>query len=709
MLVVFSSSSPCILAAGEIDADSSRVPGLELFGKGKDDLAIKNFDIQPEGDDEKISKEDKLKQSGSSLSPEAISVYEEYLKNSPFDQYAAIFATRVANNYYDKAMNMEKEMNKMPQGPEKIEMSIKVKDAYAAAIPKFQRIVKNYLQSEYGPKSFYLLAWCYTNSKDLKKGAETFLEYCDFDSKSEKPDLGNISNAKLSAADNYFQLALSLDKEGKGIREKAEPELAGNSEDKPKSEVEKNEVKEDVEKDKKINGTPAKVPEIPILAPVPAISEKNDKNAEGSPGKMLAKANELEKDAKKYYEESTRQLLELLGPWRKKDGILGSDNSEKILLPIENGTILLAYVYDGSGDKEKACKVLAEFLKDYPNSKQVTVAMFRLGTLYRQMEKSDLAAQLLETLTTDFPESKEGKMALASLGRSMYDIEKYDKSIESFKKILEQNIELQVPVMRWAAEKLSDCGGTHPKEGAEIAYKIASQLLEMLKKPVYADWLPKDKALEIERNPAEEKKMLVSLREKVLFDAATASFWSENYNGAVKLLDELLKKGQIYDPKDETPYCIDSRMLRAMAYRKLKNQKDAIRDYAGISMIAMASKKNSLYFKAQCLCGDTYIEQLDYMKAYGAFSTTAMLDPQEKNPDVPKQEMEEQSEWIEYAMYKSTICANKLGMAKEKEGLIGKYRKYFPSGKFITEINKLATTSAPADADDNNKKTENNK
>ena len=100
------------------------------------------------------------------------------------------------------------------------------------------------------------------------------------------------------------------------------------------------------------------------------------------------------------------------------------------------------------------------------------------------------------------------------------------------------------------------------------------------------------------------------------------------------------------------------------------------------------------------------MEQPDYVQACGVFSTTAMLNPQEKNPDVPEQEMKEQSEWIEYAIYKSVMCTDKLNMAKEKESLIGKYRKYFPSGKFITKIDKLSTTSAPADVDDKNKKTE---
>ncbi len=631
---------------------------------------------------------------------EAISAYEDYLDNCPAGQYAAAFAARVANTYYEKAKEMAKLTGKMPQGAEKIEKNIRVREAFAAAIPKFQRIVKDYPQSEYGPEAFYLLAWCYTNAKDFKKGAETFLEYCDFDSKSVKPDLENIADAKLRAADNYFQFASSLGKEARAIREKAQTALSVKSDEEHKPEGEKTEE----EVDEKIEKTPAETLETPTSTPV---DEK--KNAGDSPEKMLAKANDLEKDATKYYAESIRHLLELLDTLRNKGGRLESDKSERILAVIENGTILLGYVYDGAGDREKACKVFTEFLKDYSKSIQMPAVMFHLGKLYRQMGKPDLAAQVLEKLFTNFPESKEGRMSLPSLGRSMYDIEKYDKAIESFNKILTQKMGLSIPVMRWAAEKLSDCGGTHPKEGAEIASRIAGQLLGMLEKPVYADWLPKAKVLKARENPEEEKKMLVVLREKVLFDAANASFWSEDYKGAVRLLDDLLKKGQTYDPKNETPYYIDGRTLRAMAYRKIENYKDAIRDYTDISMAAMTSKKSSLYFKAQCLCGDTYMEQPDYVQACGVFSTTAMLNPQEKNPDVPEQEMKEQSEWIEYAIYKSVMCTDKLNMAKEKESLIGKYRKYFPSGKFITKIDKLSTTSAPADVDDNNDKTEKNK
>lgn len=596
---------------------------------------------------------------------DALIVYEDYVRNCPADQYAGAISARIAKVYYDRATEMSKEAEKLPQGQEKLEKTNAAREAFRQAIPKYERIVDNYLQSEHGPQSAYLLAYCKTYAKDLKGGAEMFIRYCEIDSKRKNPNLENIADAKLRTADNYFQLAGNLEKEAKALEEKS---------------------RRIISQEKQAPG------EQSPLAPTEekTQTETTDENKSDDPKIAIAEAAKLQKQAKEYYAESIKHLNELLGPWREKGGILENDNSQKTLTSLENATALLGWAYDGSGDKDKACKAFSDFLKKYPKSKQVPVCMFRLGSIYLEMGKPDIAAQILEKLSSDYPQSNEGKQALSSLGRSMYDIGKYDKSIEAFGKILAQNVDINVQTLRWALEKLPDCGGTHPKQGAEIAVKFGEKLLAMLKKPNFADWVGKDNAVALENNPKEAAKTTQILKEKILFDTATASFWAGNFEGTIKYLDELLSN-------DKTPYYVDGRFLRAEAYRALKRGKDAIRDYSEIGMVGTTSKKYSLYFKAQCLTGTTYAEMEEYQKALGAFHIISVNDPSEKNPDISEEEHNERLKWIEYAIYWDAFANAKLGKEAEKQSLVEKYLKFFPNGKFAQDINKLPTASTTSD------------
>ncbi len=624
---------------------------------------------------------------------DALVVYEDFVRNCPADQYAGPISARVAKVHYDRATQMAKEAEKLPQGQEKLEKTQAARDAFKSAIPKYERIVNNYLQSEHGPQSCYLLAYCQTYSKDLKGGAGTFLKYCDIDLKRKKPNYGDIADAKLRVADNYYQLASALDKEAKALKEKTGILISEKKDGAPAPSPEPEAPEsESPEEEKDLSpATTAKDGQAPAD---PAAVAKTDSD----PKAVLAEAAKLEKEAKGYYSESIKNLSELLGPWLDKGGSLESDNSPKTQSSIETATALIGWAYDGLDEKDKACKAFADFMKKYPTSKQIPVCMFRLGSIYLEMDKPDLAAQVLEKLASDYPSSNEGKQALSSLGRSMYDIGKYDKSIEAFSKILVQNIDLSIPVMRWIVEKLPDCGGTHPKEGAEIAVRFAEKLLKLLDKPNFVDWVGREKAAEIEKDPKEAKKMLSILKEKVLYDAANASFWAGNFESSVKFLDELLLA-------QNTPYYVEGRFLRAEAYKAMKKYNEAVNDYSAISMMAMTAKKISLQFKAQCLTGDAYVDMDEFQKAAGAFNIIAMCDPSEQNPDVPEQERKDRLEWIEYALYKAALCQAKLGLNEEKGNLIAKYRKYFPSGKFISDLDKMPT-AAPASPSQAPKKTD---
>ena len=66
-----------------------------------------------------------------------------------------------------------------------------------------------------GKSSAYLLAWCYTNSRQFVRGAELFLKFADLETNWEKPEqrnMGQVADAKLRTAENYVQKAVRLEK-----------------------------------------------------------------------------------------------------------------------------------------------------------------------------------------------------------------------------------------------------------------------------------------------------------------------------------------------------------------------------------------------------------------------------------------------------------------------------------------------------------------
>lgn len=619
------------------------------------------------------------------LTGDALTIYEDYLRNCPTDQYAGPLAARVAKVYYDKASKLAEETNKLPQGPEKVQKMKETKEAFKVAISKYIRVVENYSNTDFGISSYYLLGWCYSNSQDFLKAAETFLAYCEKESQNEKKkDTPNISDSKLRVGENFYQYASFLEKEAKNLRDKAESQ---NKDKKTEADVQ-----------------PASAP-VPIAPSVSAIpTEAKDKRSKdmGKPEavqsdaaglkpqdnekpltakQMSAKADELDKLAKKYFRESIKHLKELTGTWCAKGGILENEKSPKTLSALENAYALIGWAYDGVDEKENACNAFSEFLKKYKTSKQVPVCMFRLGTLYLEMNKSDIASQVLEKLSNEFPKEKEGKQALSSLGKSMFDIGNYEKSIDAYKKIFDQNIELPVSTLQWISKNLSDCGGTHSKEGALLSMKAGDALLKLIKSPVLEEWIGKEKAKEIADKPDSQKKILNILKEKIQFEYATAAFWAADFETTIKTVYELLKN-------KNTPYLFDARFLRASAYKALKKYSDALRDYGDNAMDSTTAKKYDIYLKSQCLIGDLYMEQNDFSRASGAFSILSLTDLDDKSnlsPEVAK----EQKEWIEYAIYKSAFCFSKLGRKNEAYSLVEKYKKYFPKGKFLNEIDKL--------------------
>ena len=604
----------------------------------------------------------------------ALIMYEIYLKNCPTDKYASSISARVAKVYYDQATDMARKASKMPNSQAKLDKTNEAREAFKNAIPIYEHIVKNYGPTKMGKSSAYLLAWCYTNSRQFVAGAKLFLKFAELETKWEKPEqrnMGQVADAKLRAAENYVQKAVRLEKAAKKMRIKAEN--APKATVKPDaSEKTKKKGASDTEKTKK-------------------------KKAPETEESLLAAAAENDKKAKGFFMEAVTNLDELLNKWMQPGGRLANVKKAKAKTKIktvkEKAVALLGWAYDGAREQDSAIKAFIEYIKQYPESKGIPQAMLRLGMLYLEQDKPNEAAQVLNSLSAKYPE--DGKKALPKLARAMYEIKKYDKSIDAVAKIFATGAaDVAVADLRWIAKNMIDCGGAHPKAGALLAQKACKMLEELIKKPVLPDWVGKTKAkiLVLPENKKKLQRTIAILKEQLLFMSASASYWAEDYQTAIESLDTLLAN-------ENTPYFWSGHFLRGAAYMGFKKPKKALdEDYAEISRAFLSIKegKESLYFKVQCKIGDAYIALKEYGKAVAAYNNAVMsiMDTGGGEDDIPKKEAppaekKAQMEWVEYAVYTAACCQKKLGKTKEVKVLQDLYKKAFTNGKYKDKINSL--------------------
>lgn len=606
---------------------------------------------------------------------DALVLYRSYLKACPTDQYAGAISARVAKYFYDKAADAAKVAKTLPPGEEKNAKINEARQCFVDAVPYYQNIIDNFQHTDYGRSAYYLIGLCYFNARDYLKAADAFLKFCDMESKmpKEKIQKGDIADSKLRAAESYFQFANAKEKEGKLLREKPSLLTVASGGTVP----EKENLKDSTDEKNADNANDQQIPE----------SEITKENLVGldDSAQLNKKIEELDQAAKKYYQETIKQCEEFFN--MLSSGILSGDSSPKTLTAKESASSLIAWAYDGMKEKDKAIDALSKFIKNYPKGKQTPAAMQRLGILYAELEKFEESAKVLENLANQFPESREGRQAMPMLAKSMYEIKNYQKSIEVFKKMLEQKVDLSIFDLRWALENLSDCGGSNPKDGAELALQAAKILLEKIQKPVMEDWLGKNKAAQLANDPKGQKAIIDVLREKIIFDSSKAAYFSENPKEAIKYADELLKN-------EKTPYFYDAKFQRALAYRAIKDYQKALADYGEIGLTANVAKALSVYYKAQIEIAETFIEQNEFKKALSSIDMIAATDidswlNDQRTKSMSIEERAGQMEAFGNAIYLAAFCASKLNDTDIKTKMIEKYKKYFPKGKFVSDIAKL--------------------
>ncbi|NOY74860.1 MAG: tetratricopeptide repeat protein, partial [Kiritimatiellaeota bacterium] len=590
---------------------------------------------------------------------DSLTVYDSYLTNCPTDEYADEISSRVAKVYYDKAQNLALQANKMPNSPAKAKKAEEARESFRRTIPLYKRIMDNYLQTDMGKKAAYLLAWCYSNSRQYAKAAEVFLKFADAETNREekaKVDWGLVADAKLRAAQNYVQFASSLDKEAKAFRLEADTA--------PKA------------------GSPAAEK---------VVDGKKPATEEG----LLDAAKKNDAEARKYYKLGVEHILELVGNWCSPKGRLAKAKSAKHKKKIAKARLdaygLLPWAYDGARDNKKAIAAFTDYVRRYPKAKDKAKCMTRLGMLYIEENKPNEAAQVFKALTREFPE--EGKKVLPKMARTMYEIGKYEKSIDSVRKLFSKKpIDASISDLRWIAKNLSDCGGSHPKEAAKLALQACEILSDKLKNPVWKDWVRKDTAKLMRSDSKLLKRQKGILTEQIRFMTGAAAYWAGEYKKSTAALSALLVN-------KNTPYLVNAHFLRADAYRKLKKPQAALdEDYNPIAFYILGAKDapTSLYYRVQCSIGDTYLEMKQVSKAAGAYGLVDMAvqassddndEPplREKKKETPA-EKKLQASWIEYALFMDVCCQKDLGKTDVVKRLAALYRKHYPAGRFKTQV-----------------------
>ncbi len=626
---------------------------------------------------------------------DALLLYELFLKIAPDHQFACEIAARVAQEYYNNAAALGTEANKMPAGEPKRKKTLEAIEAFKAVIPKYQRIIDGFgNRKEWVDKAYYMLAISFSSSRQFEAAADTYLKFCN----SEPEDLTQVADAKMRAADSLFQAGQDYEKQAKELREQAYAMPSSKPDAKKDAPAEPAKA-DDAKKDAPAEPAKADAPE---GAPAVAEAAPAANTREGK----LAEAARLEKMGKNSYKEGIAHLKELMEDWLKDGGKLGKVVSDqKVQKTVEDTMQLLPWLYDAADEKKVYYAEVQKFIAKYPKNKSVPASMMRMGVIYTEIGDDKSAERILGELSTKFKDTNEGKNAKFYLARSLFNNQKYDKSVEIVGDLLHNKdllANLNVQNLRWISSNLWNCGGQHPINAAKLALEAAEMLLGKLEKPDMKDWVGQQMALELASNEKDRLAMVNILRQRLQCEAGQAAYWSELYPKAVDYYTKVLKD-------DKTPLYFEAKFGRAEALVKMKDFDGGRADLGEASLRANTSGKFAIYDKAQCLIGDLGVEAKDYSKAFAAYNIIAIMSPDSSadeqiaayvktKTEAEKIEAQKEAqaalEWIEYAVYKTAFCSAKLGRTEDKAKMVEKYKKFFPSGRFAADIDKLPPPEA---------------
>jgi len=571
----------------------------------------------------------------------AIEMYNEFLNNYSNHQHAPAIATKIALYHYKNALKLAKATKDIKDPQEKNEKIEVAKKMYEFTADKFQWVIENCAGSDYITTAYYVQGSCFTSTKNYEGAVSVYTKFIENSEKASMKDEIKMIKAKMGIASALFQAGQRDKKLARGLEDEIESA--------PKAEK----------------------------------------------AVKLAESIKLIEQSKKAFVSCLSHLQELTEKWLTPDGLAGKKSNDlKLLKTKRSSTELIAYAYDAAGKKKVATTFFEAFIKAYPNDKKVPAAMSRRGIIFAELEDFDTSAKVLGELSKKYPESKEAKSALFTLAKNMYDIKRYDEAIKQVKKIFDSNQSLTIQKLRWIAKNFVKCKGTSAASGSIYALKAGEKLLELIKKPVYLDWLGADLANSLKDDSKQLLEKLNIVKQRIQYDAAMAANFAQDFKTSKKYLDDVLLN-------EASPYYYESKFLRAEICQKLKTKdwKTARRDLTDINMRALSSspRRFGLATKADCIKAKTYEDEGNKKKAFGNYkmlATSVILAGNSTSDlttlsDKEKSDILLREEWEEVAVYKLAVLASTLGNNEWKQKAIKAYKSKYPKGGYITEINKI--------------------
>ncbi len=632
------------------------------------------------------------------LKEDALVIYADFLNVAKSHDHAPIVAVRLAREDFVKANEEGIALNKETNPDIRAAITRRWMTGFDSAINRYRFVIKNFShRPEFIDEAFQRSIEAYMLTKRYAEAAELGKEYCAYGSE----DPAKILNAKSDIATNLYNQGNALEKAANEKRiDAASIVMPQPVKPEPPAETPAAQTAQTAQ-------TPAANAEQPAAPAAPAedpqeIYKKALAQYEADT-KMLAvmtekrqvlnkEADELSAQAKECYLEAVTHLKELTEKWLAKGGIYEAQaNSAAAAQNKLRAASLLPWLYDGAGDKANAAKEFLKFFQTYPNEKAVPQYLLRLSVLCTELGKDQEASQVLNLLTAKFPNTPEGKNAKFALAHNLYSNGNYTAALANLHEIfsnadLKKN--LTISNYRWLSSELVKCRDPQfAKAAASYALLASEELVNLVRKPVAADWVGEIKAKEFEANPAQGETFFEGMYEILLNDAANAANAMGEYNKAIKYYTDLEKHNK------NTSFIFQIYQGRAKAYLNStpKRYEEAKADLAKLGRRANLAKQFSLYNKSQVMIGEILEEQGDLNKAFGMYyivagvpfneSTMLTVDPEHPEDDAAL--------YLEKAVYKVAELADKLGKPEEKKAMIAKYKKYYPDGKYKVEIKNL--------------------
>lgn len=317
--------------------------------------------------------------------------------------------------------------------------------------------------------------------------------------------------------------------------------------------------------------------------------------------------------------------------------------------------------------REKTLGKFKEFLKQYPDSKYAPAQMARIGEIYLELERYDQAISYLSRLSEEYPEHEETMQALFNLGRAYFENGQKNKGLEVFERISDQLSQQNASTLSFIARNAKEEGA------AELSLAAYEELIRRAKDSSHPDY---------ERLYGTDGRNL----ERLLARASTAAKEAGKNKKAVELAEELLALN------NRTPYFFIAQMNIAQAARKFENP-DFERVKEALREITKYAQDEKIKNEALLEYGKTLMMQEEMggrrlRRALGQFGQVIQVLDGEVVIHANLKDPETRP-FVEEVMYRSALCHALLGNSEQRDLLVQEYRKRFPEGRFLSDINNL--------------------